>query len=100
MDSAGNFVIGGFSSESGLVDQTSTVPNPIVAYINTARSFSWCISVTSTSYDMKTTSTVKFTPDGSKIYVSFDYPTTGIDLVILRLMSTDGSLDTSLLHTF
>ena len=36
MDSVGNFVIGGSSSESGLVDQSGSypAPNPIIAYID------------------------------------------------------------------
>ena len=48
---------------------------------------------------MSTASSVKFTPDDSKIYVGFDYPTTAIDLIIVRLSSLDGSFDTSLIHS-
>ena len=72
MDSLGNFAIGGYSSEPGLVSTSAVLPKPIVTLLNTTGGFQWGFTITTTLYDLSSATSVKFNIAERRIMVGFD----------------------------
>ena len=72
MDSTGNVVAGGGTSDINLSLTSSSLPTPIVDFIDFNGLFSWSFKLTETSPDYQWVASIKFNPAATKIAAVLD----------------------------